>query len=157
MADTSTHQRLGAALAGSVAGIGLGAALGTWWAHRIRGHIYRDGDDWYVDEPVRRELRRRVTWPGGPMNSDTFSLFGHGTIELVATPRNLPAQSKQLYAVRPTLRPGQTLEQVMLDLVVHRVGKLELIRYTPRPVPGRMVQGPDLGLTPTDAPHDPHE
>ncbi len=38
----------------------------------------------------------------------------------------------------------------MLDLVIHRVGTLKLIRYIPRPVPGRMVQGPDLG--PADRP-----
>lgn len=28
---------------------------------------------------------------------------------------------------------------------LHRAGKLKLIRYTPRPMPGRMVQGPGVG------------
>lgn len=154
MADVPTgNQRLLAALAGGIAGLRLGAALGTWWGYRIPGHIYRDGDDWFVDEPVRRELQRRIVSHGAQGDGRTFSLFGHGSIQLVPTHRTLPAQSGTLYSVKPTLRPGQTIEWVMLDLVIHQVGKLKLIRYTPRPVPGRMVQGPDLIPAPEEGNH----
>lgn len=74
-----------------------------------------------------------------------FSMFGHGSIKLVPTTRALPGQSGELYAVESLLAAGQSLKFVMLDLVIHRVGTLKIIRYTPRPVPGRMVQGPDVG------------
>jgi hypothetical protein len=57
--------------------------------------------------------------------------------------------------VRSLLSAGQALEFVMLDLAIHRVGKLKLIRYTPRPVPGRMVQEPGLG--PHESTEHPHE
>lgn len=53
-----------AALAGGAGGLGLGAAAGVWWGRRIPGHIFRDGEDWYVDEPVLRELQRRLHWSG---------------------------------------------------------------------------------------------
>jgi hypothetical protein len=145
MAERNPNSALFTALASGIAGLGLGAAVGAWWGRRIPGHIYRDGDDWYVDEPVRRELQRRIPKSAGPAQNDrdTFSLFGHGSIRLAPTQITLPAQSGPLYAVQPMLRPGQTLEWVMLDLAVHRVGTLKLIRYTPRRVEGRMVQGPN--------------
>jgi hypothetical protein len=85
------------ALAGGAVGLGLGAAAGVWWGRRIPGHIFRDGDDWYVDEPVLRELQRRIHWSGGrrPGGYD-FALFGHGSIKLVPTEqtsRRRPATS----------------------------------------------------------------
>jgi hypothetical protein len=125
-------------------------------AVRIPGHIFRDGDDWYVDEPVLRELQRRLHWSGGAAHGGYyFALFGHGSIKLVPTPRTLPAQTGDLFAVQPFLSAGQTLEFVMLDLAIHRAGKLKLIRYTPRPMPGRMVQEPGLG--PHESTEHPHE
>lgn len=139
------HPHFIAALAGGAVGLGLGAAAGVWWGRRIPGHIFRDGEDWYVDEPVLRELQRRLHWSGGSAQDGySFALFGHGSIKLVPTPRTLPAQTGDLFAVQPFLSAGQTLEFVMLDLAIHRAGKLELIRYTPRPMPGRMVQEPRL-------------
>ena len=146
MPAPSNHPHLFAALAGGAVGLGLGAAAGVWWGRRIPGHIFRDGEDWYVDEPVLRELQRRLHWSGSSAQGGySFALFGHGSIKLVPTPRTLPAQTGDLFAVQPFLSAGQTLEFVMLDLAIHRAGKLELIRYTPRPMPGRMVQEPRLG------------
>ena len=140
-------------LAGLAVGLGLGAAAGMWWARRIPGHIFRDGDDWYVDEPVLRELQRRLHWSGGAAHGGySFALFGQGSIKLVPSPRTLPRQNGPLFAVQPLLSAGQTLEFVMLDLALHRAGKLELIRYTPRPMPGRMVQGPGV-----DSPESPNQ
>ena len=151
MADLQhNHRGLLTALAGGIAGLGLGAAVGAWWGRRISGHIYRDGDDWYVDEPVLRELQRRIRWSGDADRGYEFSLFGHGSIRLVPTEQTLPAQSGMLYVVRSMQHAGQALEWVMLDLVIHRVGTLKLIRHIPRPIPGRMVQGPDVG--PSDRP-----
>ena len=152
MTDTSNHRGLLTGIAGCVVGVGLGAAAGVWWGRRIPGHIFRDGDDWYVDEPVLRELQRRMQWSGGlpGQGGYTFSLFGHGAIKLVPTSQRLPEQSGGLYAVQPMLSKGQELMFVMLDLAIHRVGKLKLIRYTPLPVHGRMVQGPGVG--PDDSP-----
>ncbi len=156
MADRRSHNHtLLAALAGGLAGIGVGAAMGAWWTQRVPGHIFRDGEDWYIDEPALRELQRRVRWTGETPGHDGyyhFSLFGHGSIKLIRTARELPGQSGDLYVVRSMLREGQKLELVMLDLVIHRVGKLKLIQYTPRPMPGRMVQGPGVG--PSDRPED---
>ena len=144
------------ALTGGAVGLALGAAAGVWWGRRIPGHIFRDGDDWYVDEPVLRELQRRLHWSGGAAHGGYyFALFGHGSIKLVPTPRTLPAQTGDLFAVQPFLSAGQTLEFVMLDLAIHRAGKLKLIRYTPRPMPGRMVQEP--GLVPHESKDHPHE
>jgi len=151
MADT-TQRWWFSALAGGVATAGLGAAVGLWWGRRIPGHIFRDDDDWYVDEPALRELQRRIRWSGGSstLGGFYFSMFGHGSIKLVPTTRVLAGQSGNLYAVESMLSAGQSLEFVMLDLVIHRVGILKLIHYTPRPVPGRLVQGPDVG--PVDRP-----
>ena len=148
MADTpGNHRTLITALVGGVAGIGVGVVTGVWWGRRVPGHIYRDGHDWYVDEPVLRELQRRIHWSGGTMwqGGYYFSLLGHGGIKLVPIQRTLPEKSGPLYAVEPMLSRGQELEFVMLDLATHRVGKLKLIRYTPRPLVGRMVQGPGVG------------
>ena len=147
MADTSNHRVLLTGIAGCVVGVGLGAAAGVWWGRRIPGHIFRDGDDWYVDEPALRELQRRLQWSTGWSGKPgyAFSLFGHGAIKLVASGRRLPEQSGGLYAVESILDKGQQLLFVMLDLVTHKVGKLKLIRYTPLAVPGRMVQGPGVG------------
>ena len=145
MADTSNHSGLLTGIAGCVVGVGLGAAAGAWWGRRVPGHIYRDGDEWFVDEPVLRELQRRIQWSTGwPGKAGfAFSIFGQGAIKLVPTSRKLPEQSGNLYAVESILDKGRDLVFVMLDLATHRVGKLKMIRYTPRPMPGRMVQGPD--------------
>ena len=153
MADTpGNHNSLITAIVGGIAGIGVGVVTGVWWGRRVTGHIYRDGHDWYVDEPVLRELQRRIHWSGGMMwqGGYYFSLLGHGGIKLVPTQRTLPEQSGALYAVEPMLRQGHELEVVMLDLATHRVGKLKLIRYTPRQTASRMVQGPDV--EPADRP-----
>ena len=92
-----------------------------------------------------RRARRRIDSHGRRSQGGYyFALFGHGSIKLVPTPRTLPAQTGDLFAVQPFLSAGQTLEFVMLDLAIHRAGKLRLIRYTPRPMPGRMVQEPRL-------------
>ena len=151
MPDVSNHRNLLTAIAGCALGLGLGATAGVWWGRRIPGHIFRDGEDWYVDEPVLRELQRRMHWSGGSAGQGySFALFGQGSIKLVPADRTLPGQTGDLFAVRSLLRTGHPLEFVMLDLAIHRVGKLKLIRYTPRSVPGRMVQGPDTG--PVEAP-----
>jgi hypothetical protein len=145
MTDANNHRYLVPAIAGGLAGLGLGVAVGVWWGRHVPGHIYRDGDDWYADEPVLRELQRRIRWSGDADHGYEFSLFGHGSIRLIPTEKQRPAQSGTLHAVQSMLHAGQSLERVMLDLVIHRVGTLKLIRYIPRPVPGRMVQGPDIG------------
>ena len=140
------HRNLLTAITGCAIGLGLGATAGVWWGRRIPGHIFRDGEDWYVDEPVLRELQRRIHWSGGSAGQGyIFGLFGQGAIKLLPTDRELPGQTGDLFEVRSLLSAGQALEFVMLDLAIHRVGKLKLIRYTPRPTPGRMVQGPDVG------------
>jgi hypothetical protein len=59
------HRNLLTAITGCAIGLGLGATAGVWWGRRIPGHIFRDGEDWYVDEPVLRELQRRIHWSGG--------------------------------------------------------------------------------------------
>lgn len=153
MADTpSDRSSILAALAGGITGIGLGVVAGVWWGRRVPGHIYRDGDDWYVDEPVLRELQRRMLWSGGPeQDGYYFLLRGRGSIKVVPTRRILPEQSGPAYAVELWLARDQALEFVMLDLVAHRVGKLKVLRYTPRQVPGRMVQGPGIGPPETPA------
>ncbi len=131
------YRNLLTAITGCAIGLGLGATAGVWWGRRIPGHIFRDGDDWYVDEPVLRELQRRIHWSGGSAGQGyIFGLFGQGAIKLLPTDRTLPGQTGGLFEVRSLLSAGQALEFV---------GKLKLIRYTPRPTPGRMVQGPDVG------------
>lgn len=156
MAETTNHRGLFAALLGGAVGAGIGVTTGLWWGHRVPGHIYRDGDDWYADGPVLRELQRRIRGSGGTQwqGGYNFSLLGHGSIKLVPTQRSFPDQSGQLYFVESVLSRGQEIEFVMLDLVAHRVGKLRLIHYTPRPMPGRMVQGPDLGPDEPSAAHE---
>ena len=155
MPEPTNTSRLLAAFAGGTIGLGLGAAAGMWWARRIPGHIFRDGDDWYVDEPVLRELQRRLHWSGGSAGGYYFALFGQGSIKLVPTERILPKQTGPLFAVQPLLNAGQTLEFVMLDLAIHRAGQLKLIRYTPRPMPTRMVQGPNVGPIESSNPGSP--
>lgn len=80
MAGASNHRGLFTALLGGAVGIGIGVATGVWWGRRVPGHIYRDGDDWYADGPVLRELQRRMHGSGGTQwqGGYYFSLLGHG-------------------------------------------------------------------------------
>jgi hypothetical protein len=87
------HRNLLTAITGCAIGLGLGATAGVWWGRRIPGHIFRDGEDWYVDEPVLRELQRRIHWSGGSAGQGyIFGLFGQGAIRLLPTDRD-PART----------------------------------------------------------------
>ncbi len=141
MTDTD-RRALFTAFTGSAIGLSFGFSIGMWWSRRIPGQIYRDDHDWYVDEPVVRELQHRLQYRRErDSQAHEFLLFGRGSIRLVPAPRQLPNQS----GVESRLHKDQALDLVMLDLAAHRVGRLHLLHYTPRPVPGRMVQGPDIG------------